>query len=415
MACVLVSDSIIDLWLYTNQLNTNRYKDMENQTKSIRAIIFIMFYCLFLPVVAETQVKQKVTIPSNCKTVIQVMNTIEKQTGLTFFYNVKEIDLNRKVKLTNKKSDLTAILNSLFSNTGIKYEFRDNSIILWMKSRPAVPEGKQSATRNMKVAGKVLDTSEEPIIGATVREKDNPANGTITDINGTYSLDVAPGAILYISYLGYKPQTIRARKQYTTVRLEEDSKVMDEVVVVGYGTQRRSDVTGAISSFSQKDITEVPSSNVLKTMQGKVSGLDITQSSGQPGSGVTLTLRGNRSLSADNSPLILVDGVEYGSVVDINPTDIESIEILKDISSTAIYGTKGANGVVIITTKRGQKSSRTNVSFNAYLAFKGASAYPRMMNGKEYAQLTREAYRSDNNDEYLPDETIFGEEELYDK
>lgn len=387
---------------------------MENHRKPVKAIIFIMFYCLFLPVAAQAQGKQKVTVSPKCNTVISVMNTIEKQTGLTFFYNTNEIDISRSVRLSDKRQDLTAALNSLFAGTGVKYEFRDRSIVLRVKARPATSGDKQPTTRKMKVAGKVLDAADEPVVGAIVREKSNPSNGAITDINGNYSIEVPSGATLELSYIGYKSQTIRANKQNITVTMEEDSQVMDEVVVVGYGTQRRSDVTGAISSFSQKDITEVPTSNVLKTMQGKVSGLDITQSSGQPGSSLTLTLRGNRSLSADNSPLILVDGVEYGSVVDINPTDIESIEILKDISSTAIYGTKGANGVVIITTKRGKKSSRTNVSFNAYVAFKGASAYPRMMNGQEYAQLRREAYRTDNNDEYLADELIFGEEELYD-
>ena len=140
--------------------------------------------------------------------------------------------------------------------------------------------------------------------------------------------------------------------------MKDDTQSLDEVVVVGYGVQKKSDLTGSISSIKPADITSTPTTNALKSLQGKVAGLDITQSSGQPGASISLTMRGNRSLKADNNPLVLVDGIDYGSFVDINPTDIESIEVLKDISSTAIYGTKGANGVIIITTKSGPRDKR---------------------------------------------------------
>lgn len=178
---------------------------------------------------------------------------------------------------------------------------------------------------------------------------------------------------------------------------------------------KKSDLTGSISSIKPADITSTPTTNALKSLQGKVAGLDITQSSGQPGASISLTMRGNRSLKADNNPLVLVDGIDYGSFVDINPTDIESIEVLKDISSTAIYGTKGANGVIIITTKSGAKGQKTKIDFNAYVSIKNKAKYPRMMNGEEYAQLKREAYRTTNSaapDQYMDDALIFNAEEL---
>ena len=197
--------------------------------------------------------------------------------------------------------------------------------------------------------------------------------------------------------------------------MKDDTQSLDEVVVVGYGVQKKSDLTGSISSIKPADITSTPTTNALKSLQGKVAGLDITQSSGQPGASISLTMRGNRSLKADNNPLVLVDGIDYGSFVDINPTDIESIEVLKDISSTAIYGTKGANGVIIITTKSGAKGQKTKIDFNAYVSIKNKAKYPRMMNGEEYAQLKREAYRTTNSaapDQYMDDALIFNAEEL---
>lgn len=219
-----------------------------------------------------------------------------------------------------------------------------------------------------------------------------------------------------VTYIGYLTQEIKVGKQSViNIVMKDDTQSLDEVVVVGYGVQKKSDLTGSISSIKPADITSTPTTNALKSLQGKVAGLDITQSSGQPGASISLTMRGNRSLKADNNPLVLVDGIDYGSFVDINPTDIESIEVLKDISSTAIYGTKGANGVIIITTKSGAKGQKTKIDFNAYVSIKNKAKYPRMMNGEEYAQLKREAYRTTNSaapDQYMDDALIFNAEEL---
>lgn len=374
--------------------------------------IFLLLCVSFNSAYAQaSDLSQGLTISCKNETLEKVINLIEQQSTYLFVLNDK-VNIKHKVSIKVKNENINAILNKLFQGTNITYQVDGDNILVSIASPKVNSDGIRQSNI---VKGKIVDNAGEPMIGVNVLVK-GTTNGAITDFDGSYSLaDVKETDVLVVTYIGYLTQEIKVGKRSViNIIMKDDTQALEEVVVVGYGVQKRSDVTGAISSFSKKDITQVPTSNVLRTMQGKVSGLDITQSSGQPGSDVQLTLRGNRSLKADNSPLILVDGIEYGSTVDINPTDIESMEILKDISSTAIYGTKGANGVIIITTKRGNFAQNTKLSFNSYVSIKNASAYPRMMNGREYGQLIREAYRTDNNGEYLDDAKIFGEEELYD-
>lgn len=243
------------------------------------------------------------------------------------------------------------------------------------------------------ITGTVTDMNGEPIIGATVKIK-NTQSGTVTDMDGRFSLQVTPKDVLEITYIGYKGQEISVGSNTSlAIQLSEDIKMIDELVVVGYGVQKKSDLTGSISTIKPKDITSVVTTNALESLQGRVSGVDLTKSSGQAGAGLSFTVRGERSITASNAPLILVDGIPYGSNIDINSSDIESIEILKDASSTAIYGSKGANGVIIITTKRGQEG-KTRISFNAYGGLNTVSTYPDYMDGYEYAALKREANRT---------------------
>ncbi|MGK6352334.1 SusC/RagA family TonB-linked outer membrane protein [Parapedobacter sp. DT-150] len=264
------------------------------------------------------------------------------------------------------------------------------------------------------ITGTVTDaTTKEPLHGVTIQVKGEPA-GTQTDAKGSFTLNVpASGSvILVVNYLGYMVKEVPAASSQLNISLEREDTALDEVIVVGYGTMRKRDLTGAVASVKAKDITAIPTTNVLRSLQGKVAGLDITQSSGQPGADVNLLLRGNRSLNASNAPLILVDGIQYSSFVDVNPGDIESIDVLKDVSSTAIYGTRGANGVIIITTKKGTRTGRTNISASAYASVNTKALYPELMNGLEYAQLKREAYRTTNNGEYRDDSEIFNATEL---
>lgn len=232
-----------------------------------------------------------------------------------------------------------------------------------------------------QVNGVVKDATGEPMIGVNVLVK-GTTNGTITDFDGNFTLSgVNDNDVLSVTYVGYVTQEIKVGNQKTiSVTLREDTETLDEVVVIGYGVVKKRDLTGSVSSVKSADLQKVASNNAMTAMQAKVPGLDIQQSSGEAGPGISMTLRGNRSISASNSPLILVDGIEYGSTMDIPASDIESMEILKDASSTAIYGTKGANGVIIITTKRG-KAGKTQVNFNAYLSFNSPTKTAKPMYG----------------------------------
>ena len=237
------------------------------------------------------------------------------------------------------------------------------------------------------VKGTVKDASGDPVIGANVLEK-GTNNGTITDFEGNYTLtNVKANATLVFSYIGYVSQEIKVNGQTTiNATIQEDSKNLEEVVVIGYGAVKKKDLTGSVASVSTSDLAKVAGANALSAMQAKVPGVDLTQSDGQAGSGISMKLRGTRSILANNDPLILVDGVEYGSTLDIPASEIESMDILKDAASTAIYGTKGANGVIIITTKRGKAGSKTNVNFSAYLSFNSPTGVVKPMYGDKEVQ-----------------------------
>lgn len=237
------------------------------------------------------------------------------------------------------------------------------------------------------VTGTVKDATGEPMIGVSILV-DGTTIGGVTDFDGNFSIkDVPENGVLKISYIGYKDQKIAvAGKSSINVTLEEDAASLDEIVVVGYGTMKKKDLTGSVGSVKADDLQKVAGANALSAMQAKVPGVDIQQTSGgQAGSGVSMTLRGTRSLLAGNGPLVIVDGVEYGSTLDIPASEIESMDILKDAASTAIYGTKGANGVILITTKRG-KAGKTSVTFNGYLSFNSSTGAVKPMYGDKEVQ-----------------------------
>lgn len=251
-----------------------------------------------------------------------------------------------------------------------------------------------SLAQTHQVSGVVKDAAGEPVIGVNVSVQ-GTGNGSITDLDGKFAIpNVKEKDVLVVSYIGYLTQSIPVGKQTSfTIILKEDTQALDEVVVIGYGTVKKRDLTGSVASIKQADIVAIPTTNALESLQGKVAGLDMTKSSGSAGAGVSYTIRGNRSLNASNAPLILVDGVPYGSDIDINPESIESIEVLKDASSTAIYGSRGANGVIIITTKQG-KGAKTQVSYSGYYSFDSMWDYPELMNTQQYADFMREANRA---------------------
>ncbi len=238
----------------------------------------------------------------------------------------------------------------------------------------------------MKVEGNVSDASG-PLIGATVKEKGGSGNGTVTDIDGNFSLTVTRGATLEVSYVGYITQEVRAASRLNIV-LKEDSHRMNEVVVIGYGSQRRENVTGSVANIGGEKLNQVASTNAAQALQGRIAGVQMTQTSSQPGAEMQIRIRGQRSLNASNDPLIVLDGIPFmGNLSDINPTDIKSMDILKDASATAIYGSRGANGVIIITTTKGMQGSPTRVSYNAYAGIKKVFHQYPMMNTEKYMKM----------------------------
>lgn len=243
------------------------------------------------------------------------------------------------------------------------------------------------------VTGTILDEHGETLIGVSVLEK-GTTNGTTTNLDGHFSLQVSPKAVLIISYIGYKTQTITIGNSLTLkISLEPDTQSLDEVVVIGYGTVKKRDLTGSVASMKAKDMVSMPTSNAMEAIQGKVAGVDIVRTSGEAGATPQITIRGNRSINGDNSPLFIIDGIQGGSYADLNANDIASMDILKDASSTAIYGAQGANGVVIITTKKGQ-AGKAKVNYDGYFGVNGNVQYPKSLTGDAFMNYRREAYRT---------------------
>lgn len=248
--------------------------------------------------------------------------------------------------------------------------------------------------QNIEITGTVLDGSKMPIIGASVLEK-GTTNGIITDFDGNFNLSVSPNGTLSISYVGYKTQEIPVNgKTRFNVTLVEDTELLDEVVVVGYGTMKKSDMTGAISSVDVEELTKRATTNPAEALQGKIAGVNIMKSGGNAGAGVSVKIRGVKSFG-DNEPLYIIDGFP-GDINNVNPSDIQSMEVLKDGAAAAIYGSVAANGVVIITTKNGKKDEGIKVDFNSYLSFTKVARKLELLNAKEYQQVHKQMYENYN-------------------
>ena len=249
----------------------------------------------------------------------------------------------------------------------------------------AATESVASVQQTQQATGHVED-SQGPLIGATVMEK-GTNNGTVTDFDGNFTLHVKPGATLVISYVGYESQEVKAGAN-VHVNLKEDGHVVNEVVVIGYGTQRREAVTGSVANIGGEKLNQIAASNAAQALQGRVAGVLMTQTSSKPGAEMQIRIRGQRSLSASNDPLIVLDGIPFmGQLSDINPSDIKSMDILKDASATAIYGSRGANGVIIITTVKGAQGTPAKVSYNGYVSFKKIFKKYPMMDGPTFSKF----------------------------
>ena len=257
-----------------------------------------------------------------------------------------------------------------------------------------------------KVTGNIRD-SQGPLIGTTVMEK-GTTNGVVTDLDGNYTIEVKPGATLVVSYVGYSSQEIPVNGRTSiNITMSEEGHNLNDVVVIGYGTQRKEAVTGSVANIKGDIVREVPGADITQALQGRIAGVEMTQTSSKPGASMQIRIRGTRSLTASNDPLIVLDGIPFaGSLNDIDPNNIKSMDILKDASATAIYGSRGANGVIIITTYKGYQEMKPTVTYNGYVGVKTLFHRYPMMNAKEFTELRKYA----NKYQYGTDETAWGDE-----
>ena len=311
---------------------------------------------------------ERITLTADNQTVQNVLNMIEARSNYTFFYNNRLIDVNRKVSVSASDVEVFKILDSVFTGTKVVYSVVDNRIVLSLKK-----EFPKNMQQNGTVKGVVLDAAGIPVIGANVVIK-GTTTGTITDMDGNFVLSAPENAMLEISYIGYLPQTVRVMSgKDLKVTLKEDSKSLDELVVVGYGTQKKVNLTGAVTSLDAETLENRPITNSTQALQG-MQGVYVNQAGAQPGAdGATIRVRGQGTLN-DNNPLILVDGIEF-PLEAVNPNDIESISVLKDAASSAIYGSRAANGVILVKTKSGKKGKFT-VDYNNYFGVQQATYLP---------------------------------------
>lgn len=330
---------------------------------------------------------QNVSFSTNKVTLKSAFEKIEKASKYKIAYNSSQLDANRSVTLSKKSGDVFGMLTQLLKGTNCTYEMEGNYIIIKPQQKT------QISGKKVKVRGVIKDETGEPIIGATVRVK-GKSEGTVSDFDGNFSLDVTGDNTLQISYIGYQTQELAVGKQHHfSIVLEEDKKILNEVVVIGYGTQKKGDITSSVGSVKSEDFTAGAINDAGQLIQGKIAGLSVTNPSGNPVGGTEISLRGNTTiLGASTNPLILIDGVP-GDFNTVAPEDIESIDVLKDGSAAAIYGSRGTNGVVLITTKKSKGNNINEVQYSGYLSLSTIAKKPDFCDANDYRQQIKDGLR----------------------
>lgn len=347
---------------------------------------------------AETVYSQSGSVNLNFRNtaIEKILTEIEKQTGYTFFYSTKNVDVSKKVSLSADKKNLSSILDELFAGTNIEYVTNGTNIVLRLKVQQQ---------KKYQFKGKVIDDNGEPVIGASVSIKGETGNGVITDLDGKFVLTSTAGKItLEISYIGYKSVVVEATSgKPLQVKLQEDNQVLSEVVVVGYGTQKKESVVGSVQVVKPKELN-VPSSNLSTGFAGRLAGVVAVQRSGEPGAdGADFWIRGISTFNGTRSPLIVIDGVQ-ASTSDLNALDpevIESFSVLKDATATALYGSRGANGVMIVNTKSGRESEKAIVNIRIENSYSTHTKTPEFVDGVRYMEMYNEAVLSRKTGEVL--------------
>ena len=364
----------------------------------MRITTFLLLVCVFCTF-AENTHSQNARVSINKKNVQleTVLNEIEHQTDYLFIYN-NQVNVNKKVSLKAKNQPVSKVLEELLADSGITYSVEGNHIVLGKQTMAAAPQ--QSST----IRGKVIDTNGDPVIGANIVEK-GTTNGTTTDVEGNFSINAKSGSTLVITFIGYVREEVKANAgRRTEIILQEDSETLEEVVVVGYGTMKKADLTGSVATVGSEVIEDRPLTNLGAGLQGAIANLNITSSSGAPGTGSSFNIRGTTNLSG-GGPLVLVDGIEMDPNL-INPQDVKDVTVLKDAASASIYGARAAFGVILITTKTGFVSQKPVVSLSANYSINVPTVHANYMNSMEYTQWMNDANTTSNGSNYFDDITM---------
>lgn len=381
-----------------NHLKNNIYMNKKITLSTLtRQMAMAILLGILTPAAAYAQ---KVNLSEKTQSVKQYMDEIEKQTGFLFFYSNIPIDLNRSVNLSGSNDELHNALKKLFAGTGVGYKVVDKTIVLTMNGASTAND--QTTQQNKKVTGKVTDAQGEFITGATIKLQGSN-RGTVTDGNGRFSLDAPAGSYIEVSFIGYHTQRVKVSGGTMEIILKEDNELLDEVVVIGYGTMKRRDLTGSVSSVSADEMKAYPVSNPLMGLQGRVPGAVVTNNTGDPKGDLSIRIRGTNSIKGSNDPLYIVDGMP-ANISSISSQDIKSVEILKDASATAIYGSRGANGVILITTNSGQEG--THVTYNATYSVQKMLSKMDVTDGAQYAAIANEIRVNDGGKPYFTDEEV---------
>lgn len=350
----------------------------------MRISTFLLMVCVFCSYAGNAHSQNaKVSIHMNNVKLDKILNEIENQTDYLFIYN-NQVDINKITSVKVKNEAVAQVLDRILSGTGINYELEGTHIILTTEAIKDLHAQQQAKT----VTGTVTDVSGEPIIGANIRIK-GTTTGTITDIDGNFSIEAKPQSVIEVSYIGYLTQeTVINNQKSIRFLLKEDTKTLDEVVVIGYGVQKKADLTGSVANINTEKLNTQSNANIGQALQGKIAGVDIVSQGGAPSSGTRIMVRGIGTLN-NASPLYIVDGMYMNSIDHINPNDIASIDVLKDASSAAIYGSRAANGVIIVTTKEGSNTEgKPIIDLSVNLGISTASKFLDMLDAKGWAEVT---------------------------
>lgn len=378
--------------------NNRNFQNMEigrslwTFTKKIPLVMKLFIFYLFCSIgmlqAVETYAQNaRLSLNVEEETVANVLRQIEDASDFDFFYNNSHVDLNRRVSVSAQNSDIFAILKEIFEGTEVRYTVLDKKIILSTQLE-ASTQGVQQEGNVVK--GKVVDANGEPVIGATIKEVGTD-NGTVTDVDGNFTIKTQTDATLEVSFIGYQSQTLKAvTGKELTITLKEDTEMLDEVVVVAYGTQKKANLTGAVSQVQMdKVLGDRPISTVGAALQGAIPGLVVSPSA-SPGADASFNIRGTTSING-GSPLVLIDNVP-GDINMLNPEDIESVSVLKDAASAAVYGARSAFGVILITTKQGKKNEKFSINYNTTLGWQDAIGLPEQVSVLEYMDIYQHTF-----------------------